>query len=165
VVFFQKLCRRFFKKIFFSLLLGGKILFVSSPSEISVKTFQKEVLEAGCLYADNSYRAKIFLSQVNKQSKNSSDLSLTLPVAIVIYNVHAHQDVVSYAREKAIPVLGIFKHEDSSLSVDFPLLLPSKSSEGLLCYWLLLHTLRRFRQTVTKIGKQKKRVTKIKRKK
>lgn len=165
MVFFQKLCRRFFKKIFSSLLLGGKILFVGAPSEISVKVFQKEILKAACLYADNSYRAKIFLSQVNKQSKNSSDNLLTLPVAVVVYNVHAHQDVVSYAREKAIPVLGIFKREDPSLFVDFPLLLLSKSSESLICYWLLLHALRRFRQTLTKIGKQKKRVNKIKRKK
>ena len=159
---FQKLCRRFFKKIFSSLLLGGKILFVGNPSEISTKIFQKEILNVGCLYADNSYRAKIFLSQVNSQSKNSSKKILTLPVAVVIYNVQAHKDVVSYAREKAIPVLGIFKQEESSFSVDFPLFLASKTSESLLCYWLILHMLKRFRQTVLKGVQQKKRIVKVK---
>ena len=145
----QKLHRRFFKKLFSSLLLGGRLLFVGSPSEISNNFIQKEIFKSGCLYADSSYRAKVFLSQINPKKKTSSKMSLTLPSIVLVYDVAAHQEVVTYAREKSIPVLGIFCGKNAKISVDFPLFLNFGSSRRVLYYWIILHSLKKFRKAIT----------------
>ena len=148
VFFSQKLHRRFFKKLFSSLLLGSRLLFVGSPSEISNNFIQKEIFRSGCLYADSSYRAKVFLSKINPKNKPSNQVSLTLPSVVLVYDVAAHQEVVAYAREKSIPVLGIFCGKNAKINVDFPLFLSFSSSQRVLYYWIILYSLKKFRKAV-----------------
>ena len=81
-------------------MLGGRLLFVGSPSEISNNFIKKEIFKSGCLYADSSYRAKVFLISNKSEKKTSSKMSLTLPSIVLVYDVAAHQEVVTYAREK-----------------------------------------------------------------
>ena len=147
----KNLCRKSFKYFFSLLLSGGAILFVGCPKEIPKQYFQKEIFQTGCYFSDSNYRAKIFLSQ---GAITSSVKTVARPIAVVVYDVEKYSEIIAYAHEISIPVLGICQQGTKANNIDFPFFLGSGPKEPLFCYWLFLHFLKKFRTSFKKKSKK-----------